>query len=134
MSRSTPLILIADDDKDFREILVSKLSAKGFSIKTASNGAEAVKIAKKILPDLILMDVEMPDKDGVAASLELQQDPHTKNIKVVFVTNLGDSWPAVTEINRRLAQQFGVADYFKKGGDLDVLIEKIRDRLAEVKV
>ena len=128
--RSVPFILVADDDKDFREILVSKLKAKGFTTKTAHDGADAVKIAKADLPDLVIMDVQMPNKDGIDAMMDLQQDPHTKQIKVLFVSNLGDSWPAVTEVNRRLAQQFGAADYFKKTADLDSLIEKIRDKLA----
>lgn len=130
MARPLPLILVADDDKDFREILVAKLKSKGFPTKTASDGAEAIKVAKEAMPALILMDVEMPNKDGIAATFELQQDPHTKNIKVVFITNLGDSWPAVTENNRRLAQQMGAVDYFKKGGDLDTLIERIREKLT----
>lgn len=131
MARSLPLILVADDDKEFREILVAKLKSKGFPTRTAGDGNEAVKIAKESMPALILMDIEMPNKDGIAATFDLQQDPHTKNIKIVFITNLGDSWPAVTEVNRRLAQQVGAVDYFKKGGDLDSLIERIRGKLAE---
>jgi len=131
MARSLPLILVADDDKDFREVLVAKLKSKGFPTKTASDGVEAIKTAKESMPALILMDVEMPNKDGIAATFDLQQDPHTKDIKIVFITNLGDSWPAVTEVNRRLAQQMGAVDYFKKGGDLDVLIERIRAKLTE---
>ena len=128
--RSVPLILVADDDKDFREIIVSKLKTKGFLTKTASNGAEAVKLAKAAPPDLILMDVQMPEKDGIAAMFELQQDPHTKAVKVLFISNLGDSWPATIEVNRRLAQQLGAVDYFKKGGNLDALIERIRTKLS----
>lgn len=124
-----PLILIADDDKEFREILVSKLKSKGFATKTASDGEEAVKMARANQPDLVLMDVRMPGKDGVAAMLDLQQDPHTKDIKVMFISNLGDSWPAITEVNRRLAQQIGAVDYFKKGGNLDELIEKIHAKI-----
>jgi two-component system alkaline phosphatase synthesis response regulator PhoP len=130
MPRGVPYILVADDNKDFREVLVAKLKAKGFTTKTASDGREAVTIAKKTLPDLVLMDVEMPHKDGVEATLDLQQDPHTKQIKVLFISNLGDSWPQVTEVNRRLAQQMGAVDYFKKGGDLDELVMKIHEKLG----
>ncbi len=130
MPRGAPYILVADDNKDFREILVAKLKTKGFITKTASDGREAVVIAKKTLPDLVLMDVEMPHKDGIEATLDLQQDPHTKQIKVLFVSNLGDSWPQVTEVNRRLAQQMGAVDYFKKGGDLDELVMKIHEKIG----
>lgn len=125
-----PFILVADDDKDFREILASKLKSKGFSVKTASNGKEAVKMAREGSPALVLMDVEMPEKNGIEATLDLQQDPHTKNIKVLFVSNLGDSWPAIADVNRRLAQQIGAVDYFKKGGDLDDLVMKIHEKIG----
>ncbi len=128
--RSIPLILVADDNKDFREILVAKLKAKGFSVKVASDGEEAVKVAKEYLPDLVLMDVQMPRKDGIAATLDLQQDPHTKEVKVIFISNLGDSWPAITEVNRRLAKQIGAVDYFKKGGNLDALVHKIHEKIG----
>ena len=129
--RSTPLVLVADDDKDFREIITAKLKSKGFAVKTASDGADAVMMAKELLPDLVLMDVEMPNKDGVAATLDLQSDPHTKGVKVMFISNLGDSWPAITEVNRRLAQQIGAVDYFKKGGNLDMLIGKIHQKIGQ---
>lgn len=125
-----PFILVADDDKDFREILASKLKSKGFAVKTASNGKEALKIARESTPALILMDVEMPEKNGIEVTFELQQDPHTKNVKVMFVSNLGDSWPAIADVNRRLAQQVGAVDYFKKGGDLDELVMKIHEKLG----
>ncbi len=131
MTRSVPLVLVADDDKDFRDVITAKLKSRGFLTKTAPDGEEAVKIAKEILPDLVLMDVQMPNKDGVAATLDLQQDPHTKNIKVLFISNLGDSWPAITEVNRRLARQIGAVDYFRKGGDLDLLIAKVHEKLAQ---
>lgn len=130
MAGTPPTILVADDDKDFREILAAKLKSKGFVVFVASDGNEALKVIREKLPSLVLMDVQMPNKDGITTMFELQQDPHTKGIKVMFVSNLGDSWPAVTEVNRRLAQQVGAVDYFKKGGDLDVLVDQIRQKLA----
>lgn len=126
-----PLILIVDDDKDYREILAAKLTSKGFAVKTARDGNECIEMAKKHNPALILMDVQMPNKDGIAATLDLKQDPHTKNIKIIYVTNLGDASPGVKALNRGFAQQIGALNYFKKGGDLEVLIEKIRQTLAQ---
>jgi len=125
-----PLILIVDDDKDFSEILRAKLVSKGFAVKTAKDGNEGVEMAKKHNPALILMDVQMPGKDGISATLDLKQDPHTKNIKIIYVTNLGDASPGVTALNRNFAQQTGALNYFKKGGELDILVEKIRGVLA----
>lgn len=128
---TVPLILIVDDDKDFAEILRAKMSAKGFAVKVAHNGNDGVEMAKKHQPALILMDVQMPGKDGIAATLDLKQDPHTQNIKIIYVTNLGDASPAGTNLNRSFAQQIGAANYFKKGGDLDILVEKIRETLSQ---
>jgi DNA-binding response OmpR family regulator len=126
-----PTILVADDDKDFREIIVDFLSRKGFQVKTASNGEEVVKTAREIKPSMIIMDVEMPKKNGIEATLELKQDPHTKNIKILYLSNLGDgSWASATEVHRKLAQQVGADDYFKKGGNLDTLVDRIRYHLA----
>lgn len=125
-----PLILIVDDDNEYRDILAAKLVSKGFAVKTAHDGNEGVEMAKKHNPALILMDVQMPNKDGIAATLDLKQDPHTKNIKIIYVTNLGDASPGVTALNRNFAQQTGALNYFKKGGELDILVEKIREALA----
>ena len=125
-----PLVLIVDDEKDFRELLAAKLTSKGFSVKTASSGNDGLAMTKKYDPPVILMDVDLPDKDGIAVTLELQSNPKTKHIKIIFISNLGDSWPQVAEINRRLAKQIGAVNYFKKGGDLDALVEKIRETLA----
>ena len=129
--QNLPLILVADDDKDFRELIVDFLKSKGFQTKTASNGEEAVALAREIHPAVILMDVDMPKKTGFEATFELQQDPHTKDIKIMYLSNLGDAtWNETAEVNRRLAKQIGATDYFKKGGDLELLISQIRHHLA----
>src|SRR5262245_32004727 len=98
MAATVPLILIADDNKEYREILSAKLASKGFAIKTARDGVECIEMAKKHDPALILMDIQMPNKDGFAATHELKQDPHTKHIKVIYVTNLGEASPGATEL------------------------------------
>jgi two-component system, OmpR family, alkaline phosphatase synthesis response regulator PhoP len=131
MAAVLPLILVADDDKDFRELIVDFLHSKGFQTKTASNGEEAVAAAREMHPALVLMDIDMPKKTGFEATFELKQDPHTKDIKILYLSNLGDaSWAETAEVNRRLAQQIGALDYFKKGGDLELLISQIRHHLA----
>jgi len=126
-----PVILIVDDEKDFRDIAEAKLTSKGFAVKTATNGKEGVDLAKTLKPDLILMDVQMPDKDGIRATIELHENPQTAGIRIIFLTNLGDTWPSVTEINRKFAQEIGAMDYFKKSGDYDVLVVKVREALAK---
>jgi CheY-like chemotaxis protein len=81
-----PLILIIDDEKDFRDIAVAKLSSKGFAVKTAVNSREGVELAQKLKPDLILMDVQMPDKDGIQTTIELNENPQTAGIRIISLT------------------------------------------------
>ena len=124
-----PLVLVADDDKDFLELIGAKLKAKGLNYQTVKDGVETVSKARELNPALILMDVDMPKKDGIEATFDLQDDPTTKNIKIIYLTNLGDPSPSVAEINRRFSKEIGAIDYFKKGGDWEILMTKIHDIL-----
>ncbi len=131
MATLSPVILVADDDKDFRQILTDFLTAKGFQVKTASNGEEALATARELHPGLVLLDVDMPKKDGFQVTFELMQDPHTKGIKIMYLSNLGETnWGKAAEVNRRMAKQIGAVDYFKKGGNLEHLLTSVREHLA----
>lgn len=121
-----PLILVVDDEPDFREIFSAKLSAEGFKVETAENGQVGVEKAKALKPALILMDVKMPVMDGAAAVLKLKGDPATKDIKVAFLTSLGDPRLEMQDINKRFSEEFGAQGYLKKTDDLDTLTEKIK--------
>ena len=66
-------ILVVDDDKDIVEILKYNLENAGYSVKSANNGIEAIKKAKKFLPDVILMDVMMPEMSGIEACSEIRK-------------------------------------------------------------
>ena len=70
--REKPLILIIDDEPEIREIVKTKLEASGFETKEASQGAEGIKLAQEFKPDIILLDVVMPEMDGVEALLKLK--------------------------------------------------------------
>jgi len=100
-----PLILIVDDEPDFRDIFKIKLSAGGMRVETAANGKEGIEKAKQLKPDLVLMDVNMPIMDGAHALMELQKDPETKNIKVVFLTSLGDPRQEMQALNRKFSEE-----------------------------
>lgn len=125
-----PLILIVDDEPDFLEIFGVKLRAEGFRVETAENGEAGLKKIKAIKPDLVLMDVKMPVMDGASAVLKMRADPSMKDIKVAFLTSLGDPRLEMAEINRRFSQEFGAQGYLKKTDDLDVLADKIKTFLA----
>lgn len=117
------LVMIVDDDKDFRDMIQAKLVAEGYRIALAVDGDEAVDQAKKIKPDLILMDVQMPKKDGVSAVLDLASDDSTKNIPIIFLTSLGDD--KMSDLNRQFAKQIGAKDYFKKSDSYTLLMGRI---------
>lgn len=117
------LIMVVDDDQDFRELIQAKLMANGYRCAAAVDGSEAVAKAKEVNPDLILMDVQMPKKDGITAVLDLAADEATKKIPIIFLTSLGDD--KMGEINRQFAQQIGARDYFKKSDSYDILIGRI---------
>jgi CheY-like chemotaxis protein len=127
MDTQLPLILIVDDDANFREIFSTKLQQSGFRIETAENGAESVKKAKLLNPDLVLMDIKMPVMDGAVALLKLRDDPATKNTKVVFLTSLGDPRTEMQDLNVKFSETFGAQGYLKKTDDLDLLTEKIKE-------
>ena len=117
-------ILVVDDDKDFLEVIKDKLSVFGFKISTACSGDEAIQLVNTKRPALILMDVQMPEKDGIDTTQEIHANPKTKDIKIVFLTSLGTSF---ADLDKHFATQVGAVDFFKKGGDLDALVAKIKE-------
>src|SRR5271154_5712155 len=121
-----PLILIVDDEANFREIFGMKLKAAGYRVETAEDGAKGVEKAKALKPALILMDVNMPVMDGATAVLKLRDDPETKGLKVVFLTSLGDPQMEMQELNHKFSQDFGAQGYLKKTDDLSIINEKIK--------
>jgi len=122
-----PLILIVDDEPDFLEIFGVKLRAEGFRVETAENGAVALKKMKALKPDLVLMDVKMPVMDGATAVLKMREDPEIKDIKVAFLTSLGDPRLEMVEVNKRFSEEFGAQGFLKKTDDLDLLCAKIKE-------
>ena len=120
------MVLIVDDEPDFREIFSAKLKNLGYRVDVAENGEVALMRMIKERPDLVLMDVRMPVMDGATAVLRMKEDPKLKNVKVAFLTSLGDPQPEMQQMSKRFSSELGVQDYLKKTEDLDTLGEKIR--------
>lgn len=102
-------VLLAEDDLAVLEMYKLKFEEEGFTVLSASNGEEAVVKAKQEKPDIIFLDVLMPQKEGHQVLLELKEYEATKNIPVVFLTNLGDRIEDV-----RAAQELGAEDLIVK--------------------
>jgi len=84
--RSQPLVLLAEDFEDARELYRDFLEFSGFTVETAGNGREAIDLAVSLLPDLILMDASMPVLDGWQATKALKAHPATKHIPILALT------------------------------------------------
>ncbi len=113
-----PHILIADDEQYIR-LLASRLLSDKFVVLEASDGAEAVDMARQHKPSLILMDIMMPNMDGYAACSTIKTDQSTKNIPVIMLTGLG------FELNKKLAETVGADGYITKPFTLEKLLETI---------
>lgn len=112
-------ILIADDEPDILEIIEFNLQANGYDVTTAKNGDEAFEKAKKIQPDLIILDIMMPGKNGIEVCNLLRMIPSFKETLIVFLTALSDE---STEIK---GLETGADDYLTKPISPKVLISKI---------
>jgi len=117
-------ILIADDEAGIR-LTLGKTLYKDYVVLEATNGEEAVEIAKGQKPDLILMDLIMPKMDGYAACSQIKADPATKGIPVVILTAVGH------ELNKKFAAEMGAEAYITKPFSIQGLIDVITPLLAK---
>lgn len=129
--RDKPLILIVDDEPDLLEIMSEKLRKSGFDAVVAYNAKEGVEAAKKVRPDLILMDIHMPGGTGTDAALAIKQDPDMKDTKIAFLSNVKDPWPQTFAERSKLAQELGMEEYIDKTADLNAVVERVENILAK---
>jgi CheY-like chemotaxis protein len=115
-----PLVLIAEDNADNLGLLLDYLSTKGFALITAENGREAVRLAAAQRPDLVLMDIQMPEMDGLQAIRLIRDDPSLAKTPIIALTALA----MVGDRERCLAA--GATDYVSKPVSLRQLNEIMR--------
>ncbi|MEO6236193.1 MAG: response regulator [Vicinamibacterales bacterium] len=115
-----PLILLAEDFEDARELYRDFLEFSGFAVQTAVNGKEAIEQAVALLPDIILMDASMPVLDGWQATRELKRNPTTRHIPIVALT------AHAFDDARREAKEVGCDAFVTKPCLPDDLVTKIR--------
>jgi CheY-like chemotaxis protein len=117
---SGPTILVAEDNADQRSMYVAILSGVGYRVLEASDGAEAVDIARQSQPGLVLMDVTMPGTSGWNAVRTLKQDPQTHMIPIIVVTGLASTW------DRDASIASGCDEYLAKPVQPVRLLEEVR--------
>ena len=121
-------ILIIDDEADIRDILSYNLKKEGYGILTAENGKHGIEIAKKNIPDLILLDIMMPEMDGIEACELLKADNETKTQPlIVFLTSRSEDYSQIAGF------EAGADDYITKPIKPKVLISKVKALLRRLK-
>jgi PAS domain S-box-containing protein len=109
-------IMVVDDDANIRQLLKQQLETEGYAVKEAKNGTEAVAAAKTSPPDLIILDVLMPDMNGFDVAAILKNDPMTASIPIAINSGMED---------KERGYRIGVDRYFIKSSDSEVMLEEI---------
>jgi len=120
-------ILLVDDESDILEFLKYNINKEGFEVHTATNGKEAIEIARKITPHLILLDVMMPEMDGIETCEILRQDKKLQNTIIAFLTARGEDYSQIAGF------EAGGDDYIAKPVKPKVLISRIKALLKRFK-
>ena len=123
-----PKILVVDDEPDAVELVSFNLKAAGFDVVTAADGAEALKRAKEHQPDLLVLDVMLPEVDGLEVCKIIRRDPAVAHIPIIMLT------AKAAEIDRVLGLELGADDYVTKPFSPRELVLRIRKILDRGKV
>lgn len=113
-------VLVVDDEPDIRDLVVFHLEREGFRVRTARTGADALKQVKTSAPDLIILDLMLPELDGLEVCRRLRHDPATSFIPVIMLTAKGD------EVDRVVGLEIGADDYVTKPFSPKELVARIR--------
>ena len=113
-------ILLVDDEADILEFLSYNLKKEGYHVFTANNGKEAVTVAKKENPDVIILDVMMPDMDGIETCREIRDLPGLKDVMIAFLTARNEDYSQIAGF------EVGADDYINKPIKPRVLISRIK--------
>ena len=127
MKKKDIKILLVDDEQDILEIVGYNLTQEGFKIVTASNGKEAIAVAKKERPQLIIMDVMMPEMDGMEACENIRKIPELSNIIITFLTARSEDYSQVAGFDA------GADDYIAKPIKPKLLVSKVKALLRRLK-
>lgn len=127
MKKTDIKILLVDDEPDILEIIGYNLSSEGYQIITAENGEEAIKKAKKERPQLIILDLMMPEMDGIEACEQIRKIPELSQTIITFLTARGEDYSQMAGF------EAGADDYITKPIKPKVLISKVKALLRRLK-
>ena len=119
-------VLFADDDPVSRRLFGAKLASAGIEVLYANDGEEAFEMARRFQPELIVTDIDMPKADGIKTAFRLREDPKTKHIPIIFLTNSDLSLDA-----EKAVKELGGAEYMPKAIDLAEFVERVKRVIGE---
>jgi two-component system, OmpR family, phosphate regulon response regulator PhoB len=123
MTQPAKSILLAEDDRFLRRACETKLKQAGFTVRVAVDGEEALTMAREQSPDLLLLDLLMPRRDGLSVLATLRGDPKTREIPVVIMSN------SSKDLERQKAASLGVVDYWIKS---NLSLQELCDRVSQL--
>ena len=121
-------VLIVEDERDIRDLVLFHLEREGFQVSSASSGEEALRQVRHASPDLVLLDLMLPAMGGLEVCRKLRQDPATVGLPIVMLTAKGD------EVDRVLGLELGADDYIVKPFSPKELLARVRAVLRRAKL
>ncbi|MDT8317755.1 MAG: response regulator [bacterium] len=128
MLENNRLVMIVDDDLNFAKMLQFLFTTKGFAVKSAINGVDALEMLKKNKPAAIILDILMPQMDGIEFMKKIKTDPLTKEVPVVVLSAAGSG-----ESKKELLS-LGACDYFDKPFKSEALVRRVAEAIEESKL
>jgi len=119
------IALVVDDSATVREIVTDTLEEIGFKVEQAEDGEVGLQKALKLHPDLIILDLTMPKRDGIDVCTDLRENPDTKKTKIIMLT-MRDS-----EFDMMVGKEVGADKYLPKPFDSETLVKVIRELIPE---
>ncbi|MGF1564113.1 MAG: response regulator transcription factor [Flavobacteriales bacterium] len=113
-------ILLVDDEQDILDLIKYNLEKEGFEVTTAANGREGLREAKRFVPDLILLDVMMPEMDGMETCIQIKEQPELKHTLIAFLTARGEDYSQIAGFDA------GADDYITKPIKPRVLVSRVK--------
>jgi len=127
MSEAAKTVLVVDDDPDARAFLTAVLTDNGFATTEAKDGVEALAAIALAPPDLVALDITMPEKSGVAVYRKLREDERLKHIPVIIITGVSDEFRTFISTRRHVPPP---DEYISKPVDHQVFLEAVKKLLG----
>ncbi len=126
MEKKLGKILVVDDEKDILQIVKYNLELHGYEVETAENGVDALDKLKTFQPDLVLLDIMMPHKDGIQTCIEIRANPEFDNTIIIFLTALSDEKSEIRGL------ELGADDYISKPIKPKLLVSRVHSAFRRI--